>query len=142
MAIFSSFCLIFIVFVVIGLVVGLGTKKILAGSFGLTFVAVLSVMMMATTVGDSNVLETDCVVFSYSLDSVSSDLKVGYLPDGTTMSLPLPGEVNLSDSCMLVIVGKCLYRKTGWWTPFDMARSGKVIRKGMSSVLYLKDATR
>jgi hypothetical protein len=138
MAFTVVFWCVFLASFSITLVCGLKFGKVLWGSFMFAIAFTAMCAMMGTTLGDSNTIETNCPDLTYEFDSVSADMKIGYKKDGGRMQLPSSPDIVQSNSCMLVVTGRCLFRKRGWWSRFDVLSGRPPHRIGTNSTLYVK----
>jgi hypothetical protein len=120
------------------LVAGTPFKKTLWGSLSMSVAFTGMAVMIGITFGDMNTIEIDCQVSSYDFDSVSVDLSKGYLDDGSVMMLPHDAEVIHGHPYRMMVTGKCLCRKNGWWSPFDVMKHKSWPKTKLKSTLYVR----
>ena len=125
----------FIGAVIATLVCGIHTKAMLYISLGFSVGITGFAAFVGTRIGLDQCLTMDSV-WEQTFDSVSVDLRRGYKPDGEIMELLEGIPSRYSDTCRLVVLNTYLYRRTGWWSHFDILRYARPVIIRTMPVLY------
>lgn len=138
MIIFIFFSVMFLATFSLALASGYPFKKVVWVSFITTVAFTFLSVLLGAVVGIVNTVELDCQVATYDFYSVSPDFSTGYFDDGRKMSLPSSIEVVPDTNFKLVVSGKELFHKQGWWSSFDVLKYRRYPKKDFRTTLYIK----